>query len=283
MSAESGRNPNTSRDGALARRESILNLLSERGFVSVVEIAEMFDVSEMTARRDLQRLDESGLIRRTHGGAAWSASGTGYDPSFDTRRREQAEAKQAIGRYVAELIANGDTVGIDVGTTTLEVADALTRRQGLTVFTASVPAALALLDSDAEIYLLGGRLRKQELSLVGGTTIDQLSAYHLDKAVLGAGGLSNQHGLTDSSIEDTAVTQALISRARYRILAIDHTKFERVALAHIAPLDVIDCLVTDREPRPETMEILAANGIEIHVAMTIATDGNSPGTDDRNG
>lgn len=273
MSTETNRVLHTTRDTALSRRESILDLLRERGFLTVVEIAEIFDVSEMTARRDLQRLDENGLLRRTHGGAVWSASGTGYDPSFHTRRREEADAKQAIGRRAAELISNGDTVGIDVGTTALEVANALVKRQNLTIFTASVPAALSLLDSDAEVYLLGGRLRKRELSLVGGLTIDSLSAFHLDKAIVGAGGLSNEFGITDSSVEDTEVKRVLIQRARYCILTIDHTKFDRVALANIAPLDSINCIVTDKNPGAECMETLSTYGVEVHVASTAPTDG----------
>ncbi len=278
MTGENRRALQTSGNNALRRRESILDLLNERGFVSVVEIARLFGVSEMTARRDLQRLDETGLVKRTHGGAAWSTAGTGYDPSFQTRRQEQSRAKKAIGARAAELIAPGDVVGIDVGTTTLEVAEALINRRDLTIFTASVPTAMALLDADAEVYLLGGRLRKQELSLVGGLTTRALSGFHLDKAVIGAAGLSLEHGITDSSIEDTEVTRALIDRSTYRILTIDHTKFNRIALAAIAPLNEIDCIVTDEHPKPDVDEALARLEITVHVAAVEARpDGVPPG------
>lgn len=266
MTSTGARPPAPEKIQAAARRNAILDALRQKNFVSVGELSIRFDVSEVTVRRDLQALDEEGLLRRTHGGAVLSSPSTGHDPSFRTRMREQTAAKRAIGRAAAALLTDGDTVGIDVGTTTLEVANALGYRQHLTVFSASLQVALALAEGEADVYLLGGHLRKRELSLVGGLTLDALRKFHLDKAIIGAAGISATSGITESNLEDTEVKRVLIERARRRILVVDHSKFERVALAMVAPLSAIDVLVTDQAPTGALAAALRQAGVEVVVA-----------------
>jgi DeoR/GlpR family transcriptional regulator of sugar metabolism len=242
--------------GASFRRKAILDLLRQRNFVSIQEVVEQFNVSEMTVRRDLRSLADEGLIQRTHGGAFLLSPGTAYDPSFTVRQREQAEAKRAIARCAAELIAEGDTVGIDAGTTPLEVAHALRDFKHLIVVTAHIRVAIALANSGSDIYLIGGRLRRYELSLVGGIALNMITNFHLDKAIIGASGISAAEGVTESNLDEVEMKRALIRSARVRILVLDHTKFNRVALTTVVPLDEVHYLVTDRPPAGELLTAL---------------------------
>jgi DeoR/GlpR family transcriptional regulator of sugar metabolism len=249
------------------RRKAILDLLQQRNFVSVQEIVEQFNVSEMTVRRDLRSLAEEGLIQRTHGGALFVSPGTGYDPSFTVRQREQAQAKRAIARRAAELIAEGDTVGIDAGTTPLEVAYALRDFDHLTIVTSNLRAAIALEKSCSDIYLIGGRLRRYELSLIGGFALNMLNNFHLDKAIIGASGISVAEGITESNLDEVEIKRAFIRSAQVRILVLDHTKFNRVALTTVAPLHEIHYLVTDRSPAGELLTALQNAGVNIIIAL----------------
>ncbi len=231
------------------RRGEILAIVQKKGGITIDEICAHFDVSEMTARRDLQELDREGLLRRVHGGGV-IAFGRSYEPPYQSRSQLNLEVKKAIGRKAVELINDGDSIALDIGTTTLEVARALKNRRNLTVVTASLPIAYELvsnhsLGKDLRLILTGGIVRAGELSLIGHISENTYSEIHVDKAFIGIGGISLEDGLTDYNLEDSLVKRSLIRTARQIIVVADASKFGRTTFTSVCPLSAIDTIVTD--------------------------------------
>lgn len=213
--------------------------------VGVGDLARRFDVSEMTIRRDLEELERRGLVRRIHGGAVAAVSRS-YEPPIAIREERAKEAKQRIAADVAGQLGDGDTVLLDIGTTTLEVAHALQGRSNLTVLTPSLPIANLLADEfGLRVICLGGVARPGERSLVGALTQDALRQFYLDVCVLGVGGLDAEAGLTEFNLDDAAVKRTALERSQRVVVAADSSKLGTVAFAAVAPASRIDVLVTD--------------------------------------
>lgn len=251
------------------RRRMIVELVQESGSKTVAELCELFDVSEMTIRRDLRDLDREGVIRRVHGGAV-SNLGRSYEPSYTIRSTRNAEIKQTIGRRAAELIVDGDSVALDVGTTTLEIARALQGKTNLTIITASLPIANEIvsnlsLTSEVRLILTGGIIRSGELSMIGNIAAQTYSEFHVDKAFIGVGGISEEEGLTEYNLEDAIVKKPMIQNAHQRIVVADSSKIGRATFTSIAPLSIVDTLITDSYIPEESRSTLEALGIEVLV------------------
>lgn len=244
--------------------------VERRGFASVSEIAGELGVSDITVRRDLTRLESQGLLLRTHGGAI-AAKGVPVEafdidePTFDARRRRNADAKERIGAAAAAIVRPGETVGIDVGTTTLQVAKQLASRADIKVFTNNVRAATLLAEGPASCYLPGGQLRGRELSIYGSIAVEQLQRYWLDRVFLGISGVTDQ-GLFDYSLEDTEIKRVYIERATQVVVLCDSTKFGRLSMVRICALDEVDLLITDAPPPPDLRHALERASVEIVVA-----------------
>lgn len=252
------------------RRNLIADFVRKTGKISIEEIVERFNVSEMTARRDLQHLDKEGFLRRVHGGAV-NAAGRSYEPPYQVRSLEMTEAKIAIGKKAAEQIEDGDSIALDVGTTTLEIARALKGRHGITVITASLPIAIELMSnnslrSDIRLILTGGIVRPGEFSLIGSLAESAYKEFHVDKAFVGVGGVSHEDGLTEYNLEDTQVKRTMIKSAHKVILVADHSKFNKTTFANIAPLSSVDTVVTDNQTPEAALEKLRESGIQVVVA-----------------
>lgn len=248
------------------RQQVILGLLNAKGAVTVGELVERFDVSEMTIRRDLLLLERKRLLRRVRGGAV-SDRGRAYEPPYLTRSDEHREEKERIGRAAASLVQNGESLTLDVGTTTLEVARALLDKQDLTVITPSFRIASLLSDAPGmRIILTGGILRPGELSLVGHLAERVFADFYVDKLFLGAGGVDFEGGLTEYNLEDALVKQAMLKSAKEVILVADSSKFNRLAFTAIAPLQVVNRLVTDSGLDRESVSRLEEMGIEVILA-----------------
>ncbi len=230
----------------MSRLRQITEAVRDAGSLGVAELASLTGASEMTIRRDLEVLASQGVLERFRGGAR-SLLLRGSEPPFALRFDENAEAKRRIAAAVASLIADGESVVLDSGTTCLEVARLLHDRR-LTVMPLSLHAVNAL-SSSASLTLLvpGGRPRPGELALTGPLTLASLSALRFDTAVIGCCGLSAEHGLTAFDLEDAAVKRAAISSARRVIAAVDASKLTRTALAFVAPASSLDAVVTDAE------------------------------------
>lgn len=246
------------------RQAGLLDRLAASGFMSVGELAAATGVSAITVRRDLVRLERSGAIRRTHGGAL-PVSETVFDPEeprFGARRRRNAEAKAAIAQAAAQKVNPGQSIAIDTGSTALELARRLVGRERLTIVTNSVRVATVLADQPSPVYLPAGRVRGEELSICGSSAVAAIQAFHFDLLFLGVSGLTPE-GAYDYSPEDAEVKRALIERTSRVVVLCDQSKFNRRALVRVSPLARLDVLVCDRTPKGALATALATAGVEV--------------------
>ncbi|MGW2221294.1 DeoR/GlpR family DNA-binding transcription regulator [Nonomuraea sp. NPDC001684] len=246
----------------MERLTAIMNALRAQDSVSVTELAERHGVSEMTIRRDLDELAQQGVVRRVRGGAL-SLLLRGEEPPFGVREREAVEAKRRIGVQVAALIADGEAVVLDGGTTVLEVARALAGRR-LTVLPLALQAVSLLAAAPrVRLVLPGGEVRKGELNVTGPLAESSIAALRFDTAVIGCCGLSAEHGLTAHDLPEVAVKRAAIAAARRVIVACDSGKFSRTAFGAVCPISRLDVVVTDEGVPPEQRDALLAAGVDV--------------------
>lgn len=239
-----------------------MSALRTSDVVSVAELAVEHAVSEMTIRRDLDELAQQGVVRRVRGGAV-SLLLRGEEPPFGVREREATEVKRRIAAEVAALLADGEAVLLDSGTTTLEVARAIRHRR-LTVMPLSLQSATELSGaSRVRLVLPGGEVRPGELSFTGPLTEGAIRALRFDTVVIGCCGLSARHGLTAHDLADVAVKQAAIASARRVVAATDSGKFTRTAFGAVCPLDRLDVVVTDTGLPPAEHDAMTAAGVTV--------------------
>ncbi|MEU6717276.1 DeoR/GlpR family DNA-binding transcription regulator [Nonomuraea sp. NPDC046802] len=249
----------------MQRLMSIMNALRTQDSVSVAELAAEHGVSEMTIRRDLDELAQQGVVRRVRGGAL-SLLLRGEEPPFGVREREAVEAKQHIGAEVAGLIADGEAVVLDGGTTVLEVARSLLGRR-LTVLPLALQSVTMLATAPrVRLVLPGGEVRQGELNFMGPLTESSIKALRFDTAVIGCCGLSSEHGLTAHDLPEVAIKQAAIVSARRVIVACDSGKFSRTAFGAVCPISRLDVVVTDSGIPQEERDALVAAGVTVRVA-----------------
>ena len=250
----------------LERRNFILDLIEQRNAISISELCQQLGVSDMTIRRDLRYLSNAGLLERVHGGALLKR-GRSYEPPYPVRMAENNDKKEIIGRRAAALVKEGDSIALDIGTTTFEVARSLRNASNLTVITASVHIANFLNEApNLRLILTGGILRKQELSLIGHIAERTFRDFHVDKAFVGVGGLDLKDGLTEYNVEDMLVKKVMIDYADQVIVLADSSKLGKTCFAAIAPLSVVDILVTDSDIPEEVKQRLISEGIEVIIA-----------------
>ncbi len=248
------------------RQKKILSLLTKQGRLSVSEIVAHFEISEATARRDLETLATQGKAQRVHGGVIAVEQAPPELPILQ-REGEQADEKTSIGRAAAELIADGETIFLGSGTTILEAAKHLREHKNLTVITNSLPVLNALVGiKDITVVSLGGQLRESELSFIGHITEQALAELRVDKVIMGARGISLEHGLTNDYLPETLTDRAILKIGRTVIIAADHTKINRVATAMLAPLNAMHIFVTDSNAEKKFLQSLKKLGIEIVIS-----------------
>ena len=255
-----------------ARHARILGLVNRNGFVSVSEIAESFSVSDMTIRRDLWALEDKGMLQRTHGGAVGIGRREVFDaaePAFSSRRRQNAAAKAAIARKAAQLIGVRESIGLDVGTSTLALAEEIAGRQDITVFTGSLYAAAVLGRRNCPVHVLGGLLRAPELSVVGPNPIKQIMQFYVDKLFLGVSGVT-EAGFFDYSPEDTEIKRAFIEQAERVVVLCDSSKFDHRSVSKVCDLGRAATIVTESAPPGHLADALARAGVEILIAAPTA-------------
>ncbi|MCL4562023.1 MAG: DeoR/GlpR family DNA-binding transcription regulator [Chloroflexi bacterium] len=257
--------------GSDYRKTLSLKEIEDRGSASVVDLALRMGVSEMTIRRDLTDLQREGIVRRVHGGAV-SARGRSYEPPMMLRAVENQEAKRRIGEAAARLVADGDSIALDSGSTTLEIARNLAGRRNLTVITSSLYIAYQLLGQpDIRLILSGGIVRSGEASLIGDLAHHAYANLFVDRLFLGVGAVDVQAGLTEYNWDDTLVKQAMIRSAKEVILVADLSKFGRAAFAKVAPLSAVHHIITDGPPPAEMEGEFKRLGIVVHVANPAET------------
>lgn len=248
------------------RHRVILEMLRERQVMSVADLARAMDVSEMTVRRDISDLAGRGQVLRYHGGVAATRSST-YEPPFFVRQVENRPGKDAVGRAIAGMVGPGEVIFLDVGNTTLRVAEHLQPSIGITVVTNWVPLAAAVAQRGGfHVHLLGGTVREKELSLIGTTTLENLRTFYVDRAVIGVGGVSLERGLTDYNLDEVAVKRAVLRQAQRVVYAADSGKFGRIAPIEVSPLVAGHQIVTSEGAPGEMIEALEMRGLHVTVA-----------------
>lgn len=238
------------------RQEVILQLLRAEGRVDTDKLAERFAVTTQTIRRDLGELCGRGLATRTHGGARRVASVANRE--YQERRAHKSAEKEAMGLLAASLIPNDCSVALNIGTTTEQVARALTRNTGLVILSNNINIITSLIGTHArELILVGGSVRQSDGAIVGEHAVDFISQYKVDFAVIGASALDEDGTVLDYDAREVSVARAILRNARTRILVADSSKFHATAPVRICDLSDLDVFVTDVAPPQHFVEAAA--------------------------
>jgi DeoR family transcriptional regulator, aga operon transcriptional repressor len=247
------------------RQRKILKVVESTGKVEVDELAKDLHVSVMTVRRDLTELDELGLIERVHGGALLPHDNQGdEEPPVMERSKEKDEIKESIGRIVAGMIKDGEKIFLGSGSTTVAVAAALLRHRNLTVITNAINIANTLIAApQINVAVVGGFLRRSELSLIGHIAENALQGLHVDKVIIGIRGIDPVKGLTNDNMEELITDQAILNISKNVIIVADHSKFGHVAAIRTAPITTATKIVTNIGGPKDILQTLRQMGIQI--------------------
>jgi DeoR family transcriptional regulator, fructose operon transcriptional repressor len=245
----------------IQRRQAILAEVRQSSAVSAEELARRYRVSLETIRRDLRSLRDEGLLERVYGGALSIRSTEG---SFAARSALNSDNKQSIGRLAASLVEPDDTIVIDVGTTALEVAKALPNTFRGRVLTNSVPAAMALADTEGiDLLICGGHIRRGDAACYGAYADGFFAEFYADKAFLGSGGVHADAGLTDYYPHEVTARRTIIAHSNASYVLADSSKLGAVAVHRVCPLSQVTAIITDPHASAETVSTLETAGCQI--------------------
>lgn len=248
------------------RKREIFSLIKRRGAISVSELSDIFSITATTIRKDLDALEEQGLIERTHGGALLPSYGRGRDVPINQRQTMQALEKERIAHSALRFVEPGDTIVLDDSSTVLCLARLLLEIKELTVVTNSLNVMDVLAKADGLcLYGLGGELNRDSRSFVGGETEDALARLHVDKCFVSTKGISVDTGLTDVHFHAARLHRKMLKASKKRILLMDNSKFDVVCFADVAPLESVHYVLTDAEPPESYYQELGDLGVELIV------------------
>ncbi len=261
------------------RHKRILELLGDEGEIRVEALADRLNVSQVTMRKDLDILETQGLIERIHGSAIFSPRNR-FNVTFLEELQTQANAKKLIAQAAVEYIKEGDSIILDAGTTTYWLAQALAGKfKSLLVITNSLPAALELSKAGYKILLVGGEVLNHSLALTGPITVNNLESYHVNRAFLGASGISLSHGYSTADSNDADIKEQMIRAAEETYILTDSSKFERNCLVSFADFSDIHLTITDSGISSKVFKEFQKRGIELRVvdSRVNGTQGPSSG------
>ncbi|WP_182111987.1 MULTISPECIES: DeoR/GlpR family DNA-binding transcription regulator [unclassified Actinotalea] len=245
---------------ATERQQEILVRARLDGRVEVKDLAEQLDVTPETVRRDLTTLERRGVLRRVHGGAI-PVERLGIEPAVADREGRMAGQKERIAKAALDELPDGGAIVLDAGTTTIRLAEMLPTDRELTVVTHALPVAMVLASRPSiTLHLLGGTVRGRTLAAVGPWAERAMADVYADVAFLGTNGLTVERGLTTPDLAEAGVKRALVAAARRTVVLADHTKVGRADFAQVAPLSVVDTVITDSELEPDLAEEIEAAG-----------------------
>ncbi len=248
------------------RRSRILSLLSQQGKVKVDHLSSEFGVSEVTIRRDLTNLEKEGLIERTHGGAI-SSTKSRFELSFEQKAIKNIEEKIRISEKALRMIEDGDTIMLDSGTTTFQLAKRLGAKKNLTVVTNAINMASELSAiPDLTLVILGGFFKPSTGATIGPMTIGDLRDMHVDKFFIGCNAFTIKSGLMTADMNDAETRKAMINSSAQVIMLADSSKFGKTSFLSIAPVDAIDIIITDNNLDLHTTEALREKGVNVILA-----------------
>lgn len=252
------------------RHQKILDYISANDQATVAELSRQFDVTEVTIRSDLKTLAKTGRVARTHGGARLLEPRLRQEYSFQTRKNLNWPVKQRIGVAAAALVDSTDVILLDSSTTALATANALDKREDLKDVTAiptGIWTAIALMGREQiHVLLPPGYLRSASGSITGLPSSDFFSDLIIQKAFLGAWGVSCEHGLTDTHLTEIDLKKTIISRVKEIIVLADGSKFHQSGIASYAPIDRISTIVTDSTAPPDILARIEQRGIRVLIA-----------------
>lgn len=254
------------------RKRQIASLTAVEGRVSVTDLAQRFDVTAETIRRDLSALHDEGVVQRVHGGAVASQSVLSAELPLDTRSRSSSDAKGAIARAALQFLPASGGVFLDSGSTTSCLAELLAHHPpagGCSFVTNSLPIALGLSSAGVpDVQLLGGSVRPIAEAVVGGTALRTLALMRAEVAFIGTNALTIDHGLSTADAQEAAVKSAMVTNSRKVVVLCDSTKIGNDYLVSFAPLSAVDVVVTDGATPEAFVEELRAQGVDVVVADT---------------
>ena len=248
------------------RHLRILDMLRLSRTLTVKQLCDEFEASEATIRRDLAALEMEGKLERTHGGAILSSpTRLNIEDSYNQKESMFEGQKRAIALKAFERLVEHDSIILDAGTTTLELARLIGQSDlHLTVITNSTTVSSVISQNPhVELIAVGGKVRLNVLASVGHLAIDLLRRFNVNKAFVAANGISIENGLTTPDLDEAEVKRAMLGCADERIVLADHSKFNRVALCQIAPLSMVDVIITDKGIDETLLDIYEQNDIEI--------------------
>lgn len=246
---------------AIERRNRILEKLQSEKRVVVSELSSQYGVSEETIRRDLEKLENDGLVIKSYGGAVLNEHSV-FDLPFNVRKNKQIVEKQQIAELLGKIVRDGEAIMLDASSTSVYIAKKLKEKKKLTVITNSVEVLVELYDmSEWNVISTGGVSRQKSFALVGAHTDELISSYHVDKAIISCKGLDIQGGFTDADELNASCKRRMLRAAKERILTVDSSKFGEVAFKRIADWADITTIVTDQKPEKIYLDEFAMQGI----------------------
>ncbi len=251
--------------GVHDRRRRILELLEDRGQLSVPQLALELGVSEMTVRRDFDSLERDCAVKRVRGGVI-AATSRSYEPPYTLRAASNADAKLRIGRAAAAMVRDGETVALDAGSSVLAVATALAGRRNLTIVTPCLRAAWALADNpDIRIIVTGGVVRPAERAMNGVFSERAFAELNCDTFFMGIGAVHATAGFTEYTLDETRTKQAALRSSRRRLVIADSSKLDKVAFVRVAAITEVDGLITDAGADEQIVRELRDLGLDVFV------------------
>lgn len=248
----------------ILRQQQTLELVKERGYISIDELAQHFSVTPQTIRRDINQLADAGLLRRYHGGAAHDSSVANL--AYTMRVGQLSEEKRRIAIAIAADIPNHASLFINIGTTTEAVAHALLQHQGLKVITNNLNVAKILsAKEDFEVLIASGRVRPDG-GVIGQATADFFQKFMVDYALVGISGIDADGTLLEFDFQEVGVAQKIIANARQVYLAADHSKFGRNAMIRLGTLQQVHRIYTDSQPEDKFVEQIHIADVDLIVA-----------------
>ncbi|NPV53485.1 MAG: DeoR/GlpR transcriptional regulator [Firmicutes bacterium] len=249
-----------------ARRLAIIDILEQRGFVTVDELAREFSVSRETIRRDFRALRRQGLLEKVYGGATISAR-TAKEYTFADRETRRLPEKQAIAEAALQFIQLGDTVMMDASSTVLQLSKVIPEDMEISVITNALPVIEELASRpNVAITSTGGSLRRTSYSFVGPAAESNLAKLRANKAFISAKGVSIQHGLTEANPYEGRIKELMVNNASEVILLVDSSKLDRLALVQFAPIERANVVITDKAAPAEVVSKLQESGVRVIVA-----------------
>ena len=253
------------------RRERIQEYLAIHQIARSVDLCDVLETSEATVRRDLEWLEQRGILERTHGGAILSQR-MAFEQEYQQRVQHHPEEKRSIGEFAASFIEAGDIVFINSGTTATQVLQHIRSDPRITVYTNNVNAAIELGDPGFRYYLIGGEFYSRSNSLAGRFAMENLHQVFANKAFLGVDGVSAKHGYTVPTDPEAEIVRRMIERTKGQVIIVaDHSKWGVVSNFQVASIDEVDKLISDDGLAPSAIEMLEANGVSCLLASSQLT------------